>query len=177
MEAGESDRGWSEDRSSKKCGVGVGTVGGGDVNVSKTIGDVAGSSTGAIAERGRFARGGSGGGGGGGGGDLNFFGGRPGVGGVNKKGGGRPHYSVTTGGADGLSVGAAVTGLTRDAGIGHHREFGGGDEVFKYLVGYSGVVGKDIGGTGPSHHSGVTGGDVGLVGGGGVRHGEAMENK
>ena len=93
---------------------------------------------------------------------------------------------MTTGGAASLSSDAVVLGSTRGAGAGRHGAFGGGDGIFKYLVGCSGAIRVDVGETGHPLHSGVTGGADGsstgaasLVSarGGGGHHGNAAANK
>ena len=167
-ESGRSGGGGADIHHSKTSEDGVKIKGGGAFVDDRTGIDAGGSWAASIADRGRFAgrvvRGGGDAGGVGGWGGSNFFGGRPGVGAVNKKGGGRQHHSVTTGGAAGLSSDAVVLGSTRGAGAGRHGAFGGGgDEVFKTSVGPSGVVGVDVGGTGHPHHSGVTGGASPMV--------------
>ena len=89
-EAGRSGGGGADIRHSKRSDVGVKIKGGGAFGDQRTVIDAGGSWAAAIAERGRFAgrvvRGGGDAGGVGGWGGSNFFGGRPGVGAVNKKG-------------------------------------------------------------------------------------------
>ena len=183
LELGRLVRGWSDTQPSEKCDISVGTNGEDFVSSFET----SGFSTGAIVERASFVSGGVGGGGGGGGdGVFGISGGCSGSGGAEKKGGGRSHHSVTTGGAAGFSSGTAIPGSTRDGGLSRHGAFGGGDGIFKYLVGCSGAIRVDVGETGHPLHSGVTGGADGsstgaasLVSarGGGGHHGNAAANK
>ena len=115
-----------------------------------TGGEAGGDWATAIAESGRFVgrgvvSGGGDGGVGGGWGSKNFFGGRPGVGVVKLKGGGRQHHSGTTGGAAGLLSGAVVPGSARGTGDGRHGAFSGSVSVFKHSLLPSGGVSVDVG--------------------------------
>ena len=164
-EASRSVEGGADIRPSKKSGVGGEIKGGGVVGARNTGAEAGVDWATAIAGSGRFKSRGvvSGGGDGGGGSDWgskNFFGGRPGVGVVKIKGGGRQHHSGMTGGAAGLLSGAVVPGSARGAGDGRHGAFGGGDGVFKHSLLPSGGVSVDVGGTGRPYHSVVAGGSV-----------------